>query len=95
MKINGSYFDPLKPTPTSTPAVQRPAQEITQSPATRPVKSDSVSISAEGRKLNADQREALDPERVAELRQKVMTGAYNTLDVVDQVARRILVRGDL
>ena len=30
-----------------------------------------------------------------ELRNKVLTGAYNTLDVVDQVARRILSRGDL
>jgi hypothetical protein len=38
---------------------------------------------------------AYDPERVAELRNKVLTGAYNTLDVVDQVARRILQRGDL
>jgi anti-sigma28 factor (negative regulator of flagellin synthesis) len=36
-----------------------------------------------------------DPERVAELRTKVLNGAYNTLDVVDQVARRILLRGDL
>ena len=29
------------------------------------------------------------------LRQKVLAGAYNSLDVVDQVARRILTRGDL
>jgi anti-sigma28 factor (negative regulator of flagellin synthesis) len=58
-------------------------------------KSDSVQISDEARRLNADQRDALNPERVAELRQKVLTGAYNSLDVVDQVARRILTRGDL
>lgn len=94
MKING-YIDSLRPTPASTPAVQRPAQEVTQSPATRPVKSDSVSISPEARRMNAEQREQLDPERVNELRTKVLTGAYNTLDVVDQVARRILTRGDL
>lgn len=94
MKING-YIDSLRPTPTSAPAVQRPAQEVTQVPATRPVKSDSVQISDAGRRLVAETREPFDPERVAELRQKVLSGAYNTLDVVDQVARRILTRGDL
>jgi negative regulator of flagellin synthesis FlgM len=94
MKING-YSDSLRPTPISNQAIQRPAQEVTQSPATKPVKSDSVQISDEARRLNADQRDALNPERVAELRQKVLTGAYNSLDVVDQVARRILTRGDL
>ncbi|WP_353266867.1 flagellar biosynthesis anti-sigma factor FlgM [Gemmatimonas sp.] len=94
MKING-YSDSLRPTPLSNQAIQRPAQEVTQSPATKPVKSDSVQISDEARRLNADQRDALNPERVAELRQKVLTGAYNSLDVVDQVARRILTRGDL
>ena len=94
MKING-YSDNLRPTPISNPAVQRPAQDVTQAPATRPVKSDSVQISDEARRLNADTNESLNPERVAELRQKVLTGAYNTLDVVDQVARRILTRGDL
>ena len=95
MRINGSSFDPLRPTPASTPAVQRPSQEITQSPATKPVKSDSVQISDAGRRLHTEQANALNPERVAELRTKVLTGAYNTLDVVDQVARRILTRGDL
>ncbi len=94
MKING-YSDSLRPTPISNQAIQRPAQEVTQSPATKPAKSDSVQISDEARRLNADQRDALNPERVAELRQKVLTGAYNSLDVVDQVARRILTRGDL
>jgi hypothetical protein len=47
------------------------------------------------RKLDAEYRDTLDPERTAELRRKVLEGAYNTLDVVDQVARRILQRGDL
>ncbi len=94
MKING-YIDSLRPTPISNPAVQRPAQEISQAPATKPVKSDSVQISDEARRLNAEQKDSLDPERVNELRQKVLSGAYNTLDVVDQVARRILTRGDL
>ena len=94
MKING-YSDSLRPTPISNPAIQRPAQEISQAPAAKPVKSDSVQISDEARRLNAEQKDSFDPERVNELRQKVLSGAYNTLDVVDQVARRILTRGDL
>jgi len=94
MKIN-SYIDSLRTTPANTTAVPRPVQEVAPTPAARPVKSDSVQISDAGRRLNAEQRQAMDPERVAELRQKVLSGAYNTLDVVDQVARRILTRGDL
>jgi negative regulator of flagellin synthesis FlgM len=93
MKIN-AYIDPLRPTPASSPA-QKPAQEVTPVSAPRPVQSDSVQISDAGRRLNAESAEALDPERVNELRQKVLSGAYNTLDVVDQVARRMLTRGDL
>jgi len=95
MRINGSSIDALRPTPADTHAVPRPAPSITQSPDTKPVQSDSVQISDAGRRLNTEQANALNPERVAELRTKVLTGAYNTLDVVDQVARRILTRGDL
>lgn len=94
MKING-YIDNLRTTPISTPAVQRPIQEVSPVPAVKPVKSDSVQISDEARRLNAEQKDSFNPERVTELRQKVLSGAYNTLDVVDQVARRILTRGDL
>ncbi len=95
MRINGSSLDPLRPTPASIPAVQRPAQEIAQSPAAKTVKSDSVQISDAGRRLNTEEANAMTPERVAELRTKALNGAYNTLDAVDQVARRILTRGDL
>lgn len=95
MRINGSSLDTLRPTPTSTTAVPRPAQDSTPLPAARAVKSDAVQISDAGRRLHTEQSNALDAERVAELRTKVLTGAYNTLDVVDQVARRILTRGDL
>lgn len=96
MKINGTPFEPLKPTPNSTTGVQRAYQEAPQPTAARPATSDSVQISAEGRRLQASQRDdSLEPDRVAELRTKVLTGAYNTLDLVDQVARRILTRGDL
>lgn len=99
MKINGSIFDTLRPDraqPGGTPAEPRPAEPASPAPASGAVKSDSVQFSSAGRSLAGRlQEDALDPERVAELRNKVLTGAYNTLDVVDQVARRILTRGDL
>ncbi len=94
MRINGN-IDSLRSTPIGSPAVQRPTQEVAPAPAAKPVKSDSVQISDAGRRLNTEQANSLNPERVAELRTKVLNGAYNTLDVVDQVARRILTRGDL
>ncbi|MCC6243377.1 MAG: flagellar biosynthesis anti-sigma factor FlgM [Gemmatimonadaceae bacterium] len=101
MRINGSIFDPLRPdrvTPSGSPAVSRPG-EPGNAPAPTPVKKDSVQISDAGRsmagRMEQQQRDAFDPERVAELRSRVLTGAYNSLDVVDQVARRILSRGDI
>ena len=102
MRIHGSLFDPLRPdrpTPSSNPTVTpRPGEQGGQ-PGSGHVKSDSVQISDAGRslagRLERLDASAFDPARVAELRTKVLTGAYNTLDVVDQVARRILTRGDL
>jgi anti-sigma28 factor (negative regulator of flagellin synthesis) len=95
MKISKNTFDPIRPTPSSDPAVLRRAQNAASARSGTPVQSDSVSISDAGRRLTAGQAESIDPERVAELRTKVLNGAYNTLDVVEQVSRRILQRGDL
>ena len=102
MRINGSIFDPLRPdraAPNADPSGARPGDQGGAAPAPDAKKSDSVQISDAGRSLAGrvakEQQVDFDPERVAELRAKVLTGAYNTLDVVDQVARRILTRGDL
>jgi anti-sigma28 factor (negative regulator of flagellin synthesis) len=96
MKITGSYFDPLRPTPTTGASSSvRSFQDTSAVPAVGAVKSDSVQISEAARRMIAEQADAMSPERIAEIRQKVLTGAYNTLDVVDQVARRIITRGDL
>jgi len=104
MRINGSKFDPsvVRPGRPASPATtdqRSPDNRGVQPNGAGATKSDSVQISDAGRSLagraSADNDTAFDPERVAELRTKVLTGAYNTLDVVDQVARRILSRGDL
>ena len=104
MKINSSIFDPLRPDrgsateSTNGTRSGEPAKPVAPAAQSQP-RRDSVQISDTGRSLasrvEAEQRAQLDPERVAELRRKVYEGAYNALDVVDQVARRILTRGEL
>jgi hypothetical protein len=63
-------------------------------------RSDKVSISDAGRALaardgGADTAVIDDPSRVGRVRDRVLSGAYDTLEVVDAVARRLLVSGDL
>ena len=104
MKINGKSFDSIRP------AVQTPATKVDQSenrggapaPASqgsaRPARGDSVQISDAAREALAGTSAtggSLTPERTAELRKKVLEGAYNSLNVVDHVAKRIIERGDV
>jgi hypothetical protein len=69
-------------------------------PAAPATRTDRVEISDAGRALAAQGPEAtpaegMSPERLAELRQRVLGGAYNSLAVVDQIARRMLQSGDV
>ena len=90
---------PAAPTPKVEPhphAGQTPAGDTA---AIAPDRSDRVEISDAGRALAAregtGESSALSPERIAELRQRVLDGAYDSLEVVDEVARRILGARDL
>jgi negative regulator of flagellin synthesis FlgM len=58
---------------------------------------DSVKISDAGRALaaNEESRPELSPERIAEIRQRILSGTYDSLESVEQVAKRILASGDL
>jgi hypothetical protein len=62
-------------------------------------RSDKVQISDAGRALAArggDQAATeLDPARSASVRHRILSGAYDTVEVVDAVARRLLASGDL
>lgn len=64
-----------------------------ETPAASAKPRDSVEISDAGRALSG--KEPLSPDRVAEVRQRILAGAYNATQVVDTVARRILQRGDI
>jgi hypothetical protein len=61
-------------------------------------RSDKVQISDAGRALAArgsDKAVNLDPVRSADVRRRILSGAYDTVEVVDAVARRLLASGDL
>ena len=103
MKIQGSRNEVLRPA-TSTPAsgVPKITPDATKSQpsggtgSTRS-SSDSVQISDAGRALSSGDTSgtsSLTPARVAELRKRVLEGAYNSAHVAGQVAQRILDRGD-
>ena len=98
-----SPIGPVKPTdisPSESRAI-RSGQEVS---APNKVSSDNgaksaapardrVELSAEGRALA--RASSLDSNRVDTIRQRVLQGAYDNLNVMDQVARRIVQRGDL
>jgi anti-sigma28 factor (negative regulator of flagellin synthesis) len=104
MKINGKTYEAPRPAATkptagiTSPAVDAPkAQPTTGTAGPTAGRSDSVQISDAGRALatgGPSGSSALSAERVAELRKRVLEGAYNSTHVVDQVAKRILERGD-
>ena len=57
---------------------------------------DKVQISEAGRELAAKASSgSLTPERISEVRERILSGAYNSLEVVDQVARKMLASGDI
>ena len=83
------------------PGSSEPKKSATQ-PAAPVQRGDSVQISDAGRALAAQRADAIRPtsgeltaERIGEIRQRILEGAYNSVDVVDQVARKMLERGDI
>jgi anti-sigma28 factor (negative regulator of flagellin synthesis) len=102
MKINGNRSEPLRPAKPTTAVQGTPADAPKSQPTggasgNAGARSDSVQISDTGRALatgGPSGSSSLSADRVAELRKKVLEGAYNSTHVVDQVAKRILERGD-
>jgi anti-sigma28 factor (negative regulator of flagellin synthesis) len=102
MRIQGNSYEQLRsiiaPT-TSAPDTSRPASSDEEAADVGRSRSDSVQFSDAARtmasQMTAQTDAAMDPARIAELRTKVLNGAYNSLDMVEQVARRIAESGDL
>ena len=103
MHIYPKHTGPVRPetTRTSQPADVADSDAIRSVPptGTSSDRSDKVSISDAGRALAArdsgTDASTLDPSRVGRIRERVLSGAYDTLEVVDAVARRLLDSGDI
>ena len=83
-----------------TENAEKSAASATAPAATSSDRSDTVQISDAGRALAARETDrtveaGLDPIRASHIRNRVLSGAYDALQVVDTVARRILNSGDL
>ena len=97
MKINNGYSSDV--TPRSTRAVSDPAtpdRTASAGAASEPQQAgprDSVEISAAGLARSKDA--ALTAQRIVEIRQNVLKGAYDSTNVIEQVARKILTSGDV
>ena len=102
MHIYPKYTGPIRPDstrPSDTTDASESSPIRPVSPATSsPDRSDKVEISDAGRALAArggDAPSGLDPARASRIRGRILSGAYDTLEVVDTVARRLLDSGDL
>jgi hypothetical protein len=97
MKINNGYSSDV--TPRSTRAVSDPSSVDrtgtagSASDAAPAGPRDSVELSAEG--LARAKDATLTDQRIAQIRQNVLQGAYDSSHVVDQVAKNILASGDV
>jgi negative regulator of flagellin synthesis FlgM len=100
------YIYPKQNGPIRPETASQPADVSERSSDVRPVspapsaldRSDKVEISDAGRALAArdgEETRGLDPARAARIRGRILSGAYDTLEVVDAVARRLLDSGDL
>jgi negative regulator of flagellin synthesis FlgM len=106
MKINTTGLEHLRTdrSNVSQRGTENGAAKAAAQPTTPVARPDSVQISDAGRALAAQAASAtqassvrgeLSAERISEIRQKILDGAYNSLDVVDEVARRMLASGDI
>lgn len=100
MQINGKRgIDPNMPGATPSAAERNAKQRVGDGAGSKNerARQDSVSFSDEARALSSgtSTTAAASSERVEDVRQRVLMGAYNTAEMAGAVAKRILQRGDL
>ena len=97
MHIYPKNTGPIGTSPVADTAASDGVRTVAPAPSSTD-RSDRVSISDAGRALAArdgGDTAALDPARASRIRDRVLSGAYDTLEVVDAVARRLLDSGDI
>jgi len=96
MKINGGSSGPIRPDATTRDERNLAANDKADANA-RGNRTDTVEISDAGRAKAAEATFAPESRaaRLQNIRERILRGAYDTDEVVAEVARRILDRGDL
>jgi anti-sigma28 factor (negative regulator of flagellin synthesis) len=95
MKINGGNKGPIRPDAT-TRDERNLVPNKTDANGKATSRSDTVEISDAGRAKAAESTAApARSARLQDIRERILRGAYDTDEVVGEVARRILDRGDL
>ena len=94
MKINGGGNGPIRSDATRDERISGQNKTETGAKAARV---DRVEISTAGKARAAETAAAPNARaaRLQDIRERILQGAYDTDEVVDEVARRILDRGDL
>jgi anti-sigma28 factor (negative regulator of flagellin synthesis) len=95
MKINGGSNGPIRP--DAKRDERFPVPDKTDANGKTSGRVDSVQISDAGRAKAAESTATPDARgaRLTAIRDRILRGAYDTDEVVGEVARRILDRGDL
>jgi anti-sigma28 factor (negative regulator of flagellin synthesis) len=97
MKINGNTPDPLRSQAAQqAQGSKKGGKQAASARSETTERNDSVEISEAGRAMSgAGSASAPSSDRIAEIRKKVLEGAYDSVEIVGQVAHRILQSGDL
>lgn len=98
MTINGDVAGGVRGVPQGKAPLQAgrtgpSARESAPSASVAVPRGDGVEVSQEGRALARGA--ALTPERIDEVRLRILQGAYDQAGVVEAVARRLQLSGDL
>ena len=94
MKINGGSNGPIRP--DAPKSDERNGVPTKTESSGKTARVDTVEISDAGRAKAAESTDApARSARLQDIRERILRGAYDTDEVVGEVARRILDRGDL
>jgi len=100
--IPSSLESPKGTQPATDAGASSKVQSVPATPSSTD-KSDKVQISDAGRALaarakngsDAVSQSSLDPAKTDQIRSRILSGAYDTVEVVDAVARRLISTGDV
>ena len=104
MVINERNTEPNHPGPAERVPEQHPRaadrplpQAVPAADRVDPVHSSGPdrTEASEGEIVHGEARAEITPERIAEIRKRIQEGAYASPEVLDEVARRMLERGDV